>query len=161
VDMGAHIICQLVLESGSPGFVAIKVGAGDCKSDAICPYVPVDRLVEFYDKLWTEILPKYRIGRLPSGESCGFDCGRYEMGYATLSIPDDAKGLKDYEKAKTEVAELITSLGGSIAACMGVGLKQRDNLRLEFSPVALDVMRMIKSVLDPDNIMNPGKKIPD
>jgi len=28
VDMGAHIICQLILESGSPGFVAIKVGAG-------------------------------------------------------------------------------------------------------------------------------------
>jgi FAD/FMN-containing dehydrogenase len=32
---------------------------------------------------------------------------------------------------------------------------------LEYSEVALETMRKIKQQLDPDNIMNPGKKIPD
>jgi FAD/FMN-containing dehydrogenase len=51
-------------------------------------------------------------------------------------------------------------LGGSISSCHGVGIEHRDNLDLEFSKVALDVMRALKKTLDPDNIMNPGKKIP-
>jgi FAD/FMN-containing dehydrogenase len=41
-----------------------------------------------------------------------------------------------------------------------VGLKNKDELVLEFSDVALETMWKIKSELDPDNIMNPGKKLP-
>jgi FAD/FMN-containing dehydrogenase len=40
-------------------------------------------------------------------------------------------------------------------------MKYRDFMSLEYSDVALDVMREMKKQLDPDNIMNPGKKIPD
>jgi FAD/FMN-containing dehydrogenase len=43
---------------------------------------------------------------------------------------------------------------------MGVGLKYIDCMEIEFSEVALDVMRSIKADFDPDNLMNPGKKIP-
>jgi len=60
-----------------------------------------------------------------------------------------------------EIAKLATGLGGSISSCHGVGIEHRDNLDLEYSETALDVMRTVKKSLDPDNIMNPGKKIPE
>jgi len=128
--------------------------------DSVAPYVPIDRLVEFYDRVWDEIMPKYGIEHAPSGERCGLDCGKYEMGYAAFLIPKGADGFDKHEGAKREIAALATSLGGSFHACMGVGIKYIDCMELEFSEVALDVMRSIKAELDPHNIMNPGKKIP-
>ncbi|MDH4123976.1 MAG: FAD-binding oxidoreductase [Thermoplasmata archaeon] len=133
----------------------------DIEGDVICPYIPIENLIEFYDKLWDEIMSKYGIVPSSRGERCGLDCGRYEMAYATFKLPELNENPEYYEKAKLEIAELVTSLGGSVAACMGVGVKYRDFLKLEFSEVALDTMRKIKAVLDPDNIMNPGKKIPN
>jgi D-lactate dehydrogenase len=59
-----------------------------------------------------------------------------------------------------EVARLALALGGSISSCTGVGLKNKDEMALEFSDVALKMMWKIKSEFDPDNIMNPGKKLP-
>ena len=131
----------------------------DILGDAMAPFIPTDRLKEFYEKVWNEIMPKYGMVPSPLGERCGLDVGRYEMAYGTFIVPNDSSGLENYEKLKREIAAMATSLGGSIAACMGVGLKHRDYLDLEFSDVALDIMRRIKATLDPDNIMNPGKKI--
>ena len=48
-------------------------------------------------------------------------------------------------------------LNGSISAEHGVGLIKRDELVLYKDPVALDLMRTLKSALDPQNILNPGK----
>jgi len=129
--------------------------------DSLAPYVPLERLEEFYAKVWEEIMPKYGLVHAPSGERCGLDGGRYEMGYATFVVEDSVEGIKRYRAALKEIMELVTSMGGSMHACMGVGLKFRDLMGLEYSEVALDTMRKLKEQLDPDNIMNPGKKIPD
>lgn len=57
------------------------------------------------------------------------------------------------------VHTIVTEMGGSISAEHGVGQLKRDEL-VEFkSPVALDLMRRIKTALDPNGILNPGKVI--
>jgi len=132
----------------------------DVWGDSVAPYVPIDRLIEFYDKVWNEIMPKYGLEHAPSGERCGLDCGRYEMGYATFLFPMEADGFQRHEGAKREIAALAISMGGSFHACMGVGMKYLDCMEMEFSDVALEAMRKIKMVLDPHGIMNPGKKLP-
>ncbi|WP_041718183.1 FAD-binding oxidoreductase [Alkalilimnicola ehrlichii MLHE-1] len=58
------------------------------------------------------------------------------------------------------IHELVTEMGGSIAAEHGVGLLKADALRRHKSPVELDLMRSIKRALDPDQRLNPGKLIP-
>ena len=58
-----------------------------------------------------------------------------------------------------EIAELAIELGGSISSCHGVGIEHRENIKLEYTDVAQAVIRDIKKVFDPHNIMNPGKKI--
>lgn len=56
--------------------------------------------------------------------------------------------------------DIVADLGGSFSAEHGVGLSKKPSMARRKSPVALDVMRSIKSALDPHNIMNPGKVIP-
>ncbi len=55
------------------------------------------------------------------------------------------------------VNDIVADFGGSISAEHGIGLLKRDALRRYKDPVALDLMARIKALLDPINIMNPGK----
>ena len=128
--------------------------------DALTTYVPIEREREFYDKLWGEIMPKYGSGPLP-GEKFSYDVGRYRMLAGRFYIPKGNEGWEKYQKLLREIAKLVTGLGGSISSCHGVGIEHRDNLDLEYSEVALDMMREIKRSLDPENIMNPGKMLPE
>ena len=56
--------------------------------------------------------------------------------------------------------ELVQNRRGSISAEHGVGLLKRDFLKYSRSPAELEIMRALKSVLDPNQIMNPGKLLP-
>jgi FAD/FMN-containing dehydrogenase len=59
------------------------------------------------------------------------------------------------------IEDVVESLGGSFSAEHGVGLSKLNTMRRRKDPVALDMMRKIKGVLDPNGILNPGKLIPD
>jgi D-lactate dehydrogenase (cytochrome) len=43
----------------------------------------------------------------------------------------------------------------------GIGQSNRRYMALEFDRAALELMRAVKRAIDPDNIMNPGKALPD
>jgi FAD/FMN-containing dehydrogenase len=55
------------------------------------------------------------------------------------------------------VHELVVEMGGSISAEHGIGQMKRAELARVKGDVALDLMRRIKSALDPKGILNPGK----
>lgn len=52
---------------------------------------------------------------------------------------------------------LVHSLGGTISGEHGIGLVQKSYLDIVFSKAQLDVMKGIKRVFDPNNILNAGK----
>lgn len=58
------------------------------------------------------------------------------------------------------VHDVTHDLGGSISAEHGIGQLKRDELAERKSPVELDLMRAIKSAIDPAGLMNPGKLLP-
>ena len=78
--------------------------------------------------------------------------------YGVYPSSDDA-ALKD--KIVEIIEDVVESLGGSFSAEHGVGLSKLNTMRRRKDPVALDMMRKIKGVLDPNGILNPGKLIPD
>ena len=51
----------------------------------------------------------------------------------------------------------VRAMGGTISGEHGIGLVQKGFMDLAFAPAALDLQRGIKSLLDPKNILNPGK----
>lgn len=68
-------------------------------------------------------------------------------------------------EARHAVEEIVYGplhrLGGSISAEHGIGLQKRAFLGLSRSPEEIALMRTLKRALDPKNILNPGKILPD
>jgi glycolate oxidase len=56
-----------------------------------------------------------------------------------------------------EIFELVKSLGGTISGEHGIGLVQKEYLPIVFNPVQMRLMKNIKSLFDPNNILNAGK----
>lgn len=64
-------------------------------------------------------------------------------------------------KSHAAVYGAVQAVGGSISAEHGIGRYKRGYISASRSPAELDVMRRMKSALDPLGILNPGKVIPD
>lgn len=60
-------------------------------------------------------------------------------------------------KAIREIFMVCRDLGGTISGEHGVGLVQKPYLDVVFTPEHFRLMKGIKAVFDPNNIMNPGK----
>ena len=74
--------------------------------------------------------------------------------------PSDASGV--FKEPITEAIEdVVLALNGSFSAEHGIGLSKRNSMARRKDPVALELMREIKSAFDPRNLMNPGKVYPD
>jgi FAD/FMN-containing dehydrogenase len=61
------------------------------------------------------------------------------------------------ENVNTIVYDSVARFEGSISAEHGVGSLKLDKLEHHKSPVAMGMMRAIKTALDPQNVMNPGR----
>jgi FAD/FMN-containing dehydrogenase len=55
------------------------------------------------------------------------------------------------------VYDVVAALGGSISAEHGLGVLKRDEVKRYKGALELELMRRIKSALDPRGLMNPGK----
>jgi len=65
--------------------------------------------------------------------------------------------VKRKDAAGAELFELAISLGGTLTGEHGIGLQKAPFMGLEHDEASMDVMRGIKRMLDPRNILNPGK----
>ena len=72
---------------------------------------------------------------------------------------DSDEFLKKCHAVDDKLFSIIQKLGGSISAEHGVGLVKKDYLKYTRSEAEIAIMKQIKSVFDPDNIMNPGKML--
>ena len=69
----------------------------------------------------------------------------------------DPDQVKRAGKAVDEIFRLTCELGGTLTGEHGIGLSKAPYMTLEHDPVEMDVMRKIKEIFDPNNILNPGK----
>lgn len=70
------------------------------------------------------------------------------------------------ELAKTEefglkILKLCVEVGGSISGEHGVGIEKLNAMCDQFSSAELSVFHQIKAVFDPQNLLNPGKAVPE
>jgi glycolate oxidase len=61
------------------------------------------------------------------------------------------------KKVMDQIFQATVALQGSISGEHGIGTTKANWLNLELDQATISTMRLIKKVLDPNNIMNPGK----
>lgn len=63
----------------------------------------------------------------------------------------------NFEKAKTKLFELALSLNGRLSGEHGIGCEKSSFINKAVDPNNLAMMKQIKKLFDPKNILNPGK----
>ncbi len=69
----------------------------------------------------------------------------------------DEDEYKRYKLAKSEIYDLTAKLGGILSGEHGIGSEKRAHIHKVINAAALDYMRKIKRIFDPNNILNPYK----
>ena len=115
------------------------------------------------------VVPRYELAKLLKGvKQIGKDFGFQSVCYGHAGdgnlhinilkndIPD-YKWNKEIKLAIRKIFELTVSLNGTISGEHGIGYVQKEFMDIPFKPIELDIMREIKRIFDPHNILNPGK----
>jgi glycolate oxidase len=109
-------------------------------------------------------LPALIRGVKALGKQYGFHAVCYgHAGDGNLHIRIRKEGVSNSQE-DPEIVEslralfrLVHSLGGTISGEHGIGLIQKGYLDIVFSETRMELMRQIKRVFDPNNILNAGK----
>jgi len=72
--------------------------------------------------------------------------------------PESASELREVSSIHERIVEDALAAGGTCSGEHGIGIGKLDALRREH-PTGIEVMRAIKSALDPHGLMNPGKVV--
>ena len=73
----------------------------------------------------------------------------------------DPEQMKKVELMVAEEFSLALELGGTLSGEHGVGTLKRPYMQKALGNISIEIQKKIKQVLDPQNILNPGKVLPD
>ncbi|MBP1745725.1 MAG: glcD-2 [Deltaproteobacteria bacterium] len=76
------------------------------------------------------------------------------------AILTDINNKEHYDralKAMDAIIESAVDFGGVLSGEHGIGLEKQKFLRRQLEPKVIDMMKKVKGLFDPNNIMNPGK----
>lgn len=117
------------------------------------PVVPVSKLPEYLARL-DSISKKYSVQIVSYGHAAD--------GNLHPTVMVDERNPKEMTSARMALAEIYRSalkLGGTLTGEHGIGAEKHEYFNLEWNDKVIAVMKEIKAVFDPNNIMNPGKWI--
>lgn len=117
--------------------------------------VPIDRISEYVRRV-TEIEGRYGIN-----VHCLGHAGDGNIHTDIVSDSDNPEVRKRIRDASLEILSLALSMKGTLAGEHGIGFTKKEYLPMELSRVSIQFQRALKQIIDPLNIMNPGKVLPD
>ena len=116
--------------------------------------VPVSALPEFLDEL-AQLTDRYGVANVNFGHA-----GNGNIHVNLLVNPDAGDEMSRAEKCLNEMFDLVIRLNGTLSGEHGVGSEKRAYVSKEIDSATLALMKDIKRVFDPRNILNPGKLFP-
>ncbi|WNF33543.1 FAD-linked oxidase C-terminal domain-containing protein [Aeribacillus composti] len=134
----------------SPAIVRIK--PTKISEDAT---VPRSKIPQMCARL-QEIRDKYNVHLVVFGHA-----GDGNLHPNIICDKNDKEEMRRVEQAVAEIFTAAVELGGTLSGEHGIGTMKAPFMEMELGPVGLDMMKRIKKVWDPNNIMNPGKIFPE
>lgn len=116
--------------------------------------VPVSALPVFLEGL-EQLSSKYGVANVNFGHA-----GNGNIHVNLLVNPESADELSRANACLNEIFDLVIRLNGTLSGEHGVGSEKRPYIGKEIDPPTLALMKEIKRVFDPNNILNPGKLFP-
>ena len=116
--------------------------------------VPISRLAECITETQNDLAASF----LRAGILGHVGDGNFHVGFYLL--PNDPKEMAEAQRLNERLVYRALALDGTCSGEHGIGCGKIDFLPTEHGE-AMSVMRAIKSAIDPQNIMNPGKILPD
>jgi D-lactate dehydrogenase (cytochrome) len=129
----------------------LKPGARAVSTD-VC--VPISRLAECVHETMEDV--KNYIAPVPLLGHIGD--GNFHLMF--LIDPDKPEETELAKQFNRRLIERALKMEGTCTGEHGVGLGKMDSMRMELGDDMMDLMRDIKKVFDPENLMNPGKVVP-
>jgi FAD/FMN-containing dehydrogenase len=125
---------------------------GSIKEDISVPVAAVPAFIREANAAVAALIPDAR--PLPFGH---LGDGNIHYNVSQPTGADKTEFLKRWGEVNEVVFAVVKKYRGSISAEHGIGLLKRDLLPSVKDPVAIELMRGIKRLLDPKGILNPGK----
>ncbi len=125
---------------------------GSIRHDVSVPVAAVPAFISEANAAVTALIPGAR--PLPFGN---LDDGNIHYNVMPPAGAANTDFFERSDKVNAAVFAVVKKYRGSVSAEHGIGVLKRDLLAAVKDQVALDLMRSIKRMLDPKNILNPGK----
>src|SRR2546428_2574762 len=134
-------------------FAGLQIRPGSrAVSTDVC--VPISRLAECVHETMEDV--KNYIAPVPLLRHVG-DGNFHLMVLVDPNKPEETELAKQFNQ---RLVERALRLEGTCTGEHGVGMGKQASLKAELGEDVIDVMRGIKNLFDPDNLMNPGKVVP-
>lgn len=131
---------------------SMKIRPNKISEDIVVPRASIPDLVHFLEDLSQELnVPIITYGHAGDGN-------------IHVGIMVDKKDKEEFargEKAKEILFAHTISLGGTLSGEHGIGITKSAFLSMELTDTTITLMKQIKSMMDPYNILNPGKIFPE
>jgi len=132
----------------SAGSVAAQLRPSNASEDVA---VPMSRVPDLLTGI-SSIVREYELPFVVFGHA-----GDGNLHPKVMYDPSDPEQVRRVSEVVEKIFRLTCELGGTLTGEHGIGLAKAPYLTLEHDLVALEVMRKIKRLFDPNNILNPGK----
>lgn len=132
--------------------------------DTLETAVTWENLLHLYGEVRSALRGALEEGGGPSLVACHVSHS-YRQGaslYYTFFAPMAEEGgeLEQWEKAKRAASDAIIEYGGTITHHHGIGYEHSPWMKREVGDVSLEAIKAVREVLDPADILNPGKLLP-
>jgi FAD/FMN-containing dehydrogenase len=115
--------------------------------------LPLRDMLEYVDEVRARVLQRWPAGRFWVLGHLGD--GNLHFFVAPGATPDDPADL--HRLSDEMVYTPLARFGGAVSAEHGTGLEKKPWLSVTRSPEEIELMKLLKRALDPNNILNRGK----
>jgi glycolate oxidase len=131
-------------------------GAIGRKADYLCMdgTIPLSQLTYVLEEI-SNICKRYGLG-----VANVFHAGDGNLHPLIMYDANDARQAERAEQAGADILKLCVAAGGCLTGEHGVGIEKRDLMRVQFSEADLMQQMRIKTVFDPEWLLNPAKVFP-
>jgi glycolate oxidase len=133
----------------SPAVLALR--PHKISEDVVVPRAKIPELVAFLERLAAEL----QLLILSFGHA-----GDGNIHVNIMLDKNNAEELRHGLQAKERLFRFVLSINGTLSGEHGIGITKAAFLPIEIDPPTLSLMRRLKQLFDPNNILNPGKIFP-